>query len=373
VKRRVAIVFGGNSVEHEISILSMIQASHAIDRDRYEVVPIYITKDGEFWVGPGFDDLETFKKQRIRHYRVAPYRKKGRLMLKGLRPFLPWKYRKPIDVVLPVVHGNNVEDGSLAGVFTILNVPYAGSQILPAALLQNKHYSKLFLERSGFTVVPYQHFRLKDYKKDVFAVLEKSSELGYPLIIKPTSLGSSIGIKIAENRDQLIKALNYVSKYDDEIIVEKKLENFRELNQAVLRAGGEYVLSAIEEVKSDSAFLSFSAKYLPGESRREIPAVLPPEIAEKVNTESEAIAAMFQVRGVARIDYLYDNDSGTLYVNEINTIPGSLAFYLFEEKIPFSELVERMLEQALRDKYDQDRKTTSFPSNVLFAGNRLKK
>ena len=373
MKKRIAVVFGGNSVEHEISILSMIQVSHAIDRARYDVIHIYITKKGEFWVGPRFDSLETFRKPGFKHYPVAPYKRDGRLRLKGIKPFLPAKYRKPIDVVVPVAHGNNVEDWSLAGFFNFLGVPYAGSPVLPAALLQNKYYTKLLLSEIGLPVVPYFYFSLKDYKRDVFTVLEKSSELGYPLIVKPVSLGSSIGIKIAEDRDELIKALNYVVKYDDDIIVEKKLVGYRELNQAVLKTDGEHRLSEIEEVKSGNAFLTFDDKYLPVDSSREIPANLSPSLVGAVAAASERIATAFRTQGVIRIDYLYDTAEEVLYVNEINTIPGSLAFYLFEEKTPFPDLINKMINQAVKDKYDKDLKVTSFPSNVLFTKSGLKK
>ena len=373
MKKRIAIVFGGNSVEHEISILSMIQASYAIDKNCYDLINIYITKEGEFWVGPKFDQLQTFRKNQFKHYHVTFYKYRGRLYLKGITPFLPVKYRKPIDIVIPVVHGNNVEDGSLAGYFNILNVPYASSSVLVAALFQNKHFTKALLSINNINVLPYFYFSFKQYKKDVFTVLENSVVLGFPLIIKPVSLGSSIGIKIAEDRDQLIKALNYVIKYDDEIIVEKKLINFRELNQAILKTESEYLLSNVEEVSSTNHYLTFDDKYLPVDSMREIPANITKEFEEEIGEISKKIAVIFKPKGVVRIDYLYDIDTETLYVNEINSIPGSLSFYLFEGKLSFSILIDKMINQAVKDKYEKGLKLTSFKSNVLLSNRQMKK
>ena len=373
MKKRLAIVFGGNSVEHEISILSMIQASCAVDNDQYEIVHVYLTKEGEFWVGPKFNQLQTFQKGKFKYYRVTFYKRQGRLYLKGIKPFLPFKYRKPIDVVLPIVHGNNIEDGSLAGYFNIFNVPYASSSVLTAAIFQNKYYTKVFLSAFSINVLPYLYFSIKDYKKDVFQVLEQSGKLGFPLIVKPVSLGSSIGIKIAENRDQLIKALNYALKYDNDLIVEKKLTNYRELNQAVLINDDDFMLSDIEEVKSSNHYLTFDDKYMPADSKRDIPADLSSSLSAKIAGLTNKIATIFRPQGVIRIDYLYDADSDMVYINEINSIPGSLSFYLFEGKISFSELIEKLVYSAVKNKYKRDLKLTSFQSNVLLSKRHMKK
>lgn len=372
MKRRVAIVFGGNSVEHEISILSAIQANYAVDRNRYDVMNIYLTKDSEFWVGPKFGELATFKKDRFKHYIVTFFRRRNKIFLKGHR-YLPFKYSRPIDVIIPVVHGNNVEDGSLAGYFNILNMPYASSPVFTAALFQNKFATKIFLDSSRINVVPYHYFHLKQYKTDIFSIIETCDTLGFPVIIKPASLGSSIGIKVAGNRNELIKALNYVVKFDDEVIIEKKLTDFKELNQAILKQGDNYIYSHIEEVRTSSNYLTFHDKYLPKNSKREIPAVIANELRDIINDCSKKIAVLFQPQGVIRVDYLYDNVAGTLYVNEINSIPGSLGFYLFEDIVPFPDIVDTLICEALRNKYDRGLKLTSFKTNVLHSDKQLKK
>lgn len=372
MKKRVAIIFGGNSVEHEISILSWIQAYHAINKDKYEVLEVYMTKDGHFWVGPDFSKLTTFQKSNFKHYEITFYNHKNKLRVKGITKFLPLKYRKDIDVVLPIVHGKNVEDGSLAGYFNILNVAFASSEVLTAAIFQNKYIAKQLLDLNKINVVPYYYFNLNDYKKDVFAVLENCLGLGFPMIIKPVSLGSSVGIKIAKNQDELIEALNYCSKYDDEIIVEKKLEHYQEFNQAVLEKE-DYVLSNIEEVKTSNSFLTFTDKYMNETSSREIPANIDESLADEISYNSQRIATIFNPRGVIRIDYLYDTNEKILYVNEINSIPGSLSFYLYEDKISYSELIDLLINQAIKNKYIKDQKLNSFKTNVLSNAKILKK
>ncbi|HEY8396156.1 MAG TPA: hypothetical protein VIK96_05190 [Bacilli bacterium] len=372
MRKRIGIVFGGNSVEHEISILSLIQASHAIDTDKYEVFPIYLTKDGEFWVGPNFTALETFQKDKFKHYRVTFYKKNGELYLKGIG-FLPFKYRKRIDAILPIVHGKNVEDGSLAGYFKILDVAYAGSEVLPAALLQNKFFTKKMMGIDGIPVLPYLFYTISDYKDHQETLLEEIENFQYPVIIKPVSLGSSIGIKVANNSDELIRAMNYAFRYEDSLLVEKKLTQFREFNQAVLEKDGEFELSLIEEVKSENSFLTFSDKYLPSSSSHEIPAVISKKLQDEIGKISLEIVRRFQTKGVIRIDYLYDVLEEKIYVNEVNTIPGSLAYYLFEEQLSFPELIDVLLVSAFKFKYKNDLKLSSFPSNVLTSAKGLKK
>jgi D-alanine-D-alanine ligase len=372
LKKTVGIIFGGNSVEHEISILSVVQASYAIDTEKYNVIKIYMTKDGRFWVGPDFEDVKTFQKPDFRHYEVAFYSKNGQCMMKGISCF-PRKYRKPIDVILPIVHGKNVEDGSLAGYFTILNVPYASSDVLQAAIFQNKYISKRLLKDDGLAVIPYFYFTAENYRENQEDVLHSCKQLGYPLILKPVSLGSSIGIRVADNDEELLKGICYGFRFEDYLLVERKQTHFREFNQAVLEVSEGFELSAIEEVKSSNAFLTFDDKYMPATSVRVIPAEIDDSLKSEIETCSLKISRLYHPRGVIRIDYLYDMVSEKLYVNEINTIPGSLGFYLFEEKMNFTELIDHLIEQAIRDKYYQDQKENSFKSNVLSSTHLLKK
>lgn len=372
MKTRIGIIFGGNSVEHEISILSAIQASHAIDSEKYDYYNIYMTKDGCFWVGDNFDKLETFKKEKFKHYEVTFFSKDNKIYLKGIKR-LPKKYKEPIDVILPIVHGKNVEDGSLAGFFKIFNIPYAASSVLASSIIQNKQAAKIFLDVNNVPVIDYKYVVYKEYLNNKDEVLINLETLDYPVIVKPVSLGSSIGIKIASDREELLNALTYAFKYENEVIVEKKLTNFREFNQAILELEDGYELSLIEEVKNINPFLTFQDKYLPSETKKEIPAKIPKELEEEISEISSKVAKIFKPNGVIRIDYLYDFDTGNIYLNEINAIPGSLSYYLFEEIYEFPKLIDILVKVAIKNHYRNSLKLNSFKSNVLSTSKILKK
>jgi len=372
LKTRIGIIFGGNSVEHEISILSSIQVNYAIDASKYDVYNIYMTKDGRFWVGEELADLETFKKDHFKHYEVTFYSKKSRGYLKGVKR-LPMKYKKSIDVILPIVHGKNTEDGSLAGYFNILNIPYAASGVLVSSIIQNKRITKMMLKDLGINIIEYSSITYSEYKNGEEKALEKFKDLGFPVIVKPVSLGSSVGIKIAENEDELIEAVNYGFKYEDELLVEKKLIKYKEYNQAVLEIEDEYFPSEIEEVINFNPYLTFSDKYLPSKTKKEIPAQITKELKELITRISLSTANYFKTSGVIRIDYLYDETNNVLYLNEINAIPGSLSYYLFETILPFPVLIDNLIKIAIKNHYKNSLKLNSFKSNVLATSRILKK
>lgn len=372
MKIRIGIIFGGNSVEHEISILSAIQANYAIDKNKYDVYNIYMTKDGNFWVGEKFNELETFKTDITKYYEVTFYSKKGKSYLKGVKR-LPKKYRKPIDVILPIVHGKNVEDGSLAGYFNILNVPYAASDVLPSSIIQNKLFTKIFLKDINIPLVEYKSINFNEYKVDKESIVEKCLELDLPLIVKPVSLGSSVGIKIANSKNELFEAIDYGFKYEDELIVEKKIGKFREFNQAVLELEDEYYPSLVEEVININPYLTFQDKYLPSETKKDIPANISDDLKSEITKISLEVVKQLGTRGVIRIDYIYDLEEEKLYLNEVNAIPGSLSYYLFEENLSFPNLIDEMIKVALKNHYKRSLKLNSFKSNVLSTSKILKK
>lgn len=369
---RIGIIFGGNSVEHEISILSAIQANHAIDKEKYEVYNIYLTKDGSFWVGEKFDDLATFKSENIKHYEVCLYSKKNKVYLKGVG-YLPRKYKKPIDVILPIVHGKNVEDGSLAGFFNILNVPYVESSVLTSAIVQDKYISKLILRSFSIPTIDFKYVSYDKYVKNKTDVIADIETLGYPMIVKPVSLGSSIGIKIANDYQELLCALTYSFKYENELLIEKKLSNYKEYNQAILELENSYKLSYIEEVININPYLTFQDKYLPSKTKKDIPAKISKELENQIKEISLKVAEILKPNGVIRIDYLYDVDNDQIYLNEINSIPGSLSYYLFEEEMEFPKLIDNLIKVAIKNHYKKNQKINSFKSNVLSTTKILKK
>ncbi len=355
-KRNVVVLFGGNSVERDISILSAIQVMKAMDSTLYNIIPVYLTNHHTFLENSEFDSLEAFQKE-IKGDKVyfESDNDKVYLVKKGIFP-----HKRMIDFVFNIVHGKNVEDGTLAGFLETLGVSYSSCSVLASSIFQNKHYTKILLDYYGINTLPHLGFLEEEWMEKSNACLKQAKELGFPLMIKANSLGSSIGIFKVKNEEDLFWALSTAFKYDKMVIVEKALEDYSEYNQAIFK---DY-LSSIEEVKGDKDFLSFANKYEGSSVVRTFPANISKSLEEEISSITSQIASIFQIKGVIRVDYLFDNESQKLYVNEINTIPGSLAFYLFENK-EFKELLKEMVDEGKRYDYLEGLKINTFDSHIL--------
>lgn len=345
----IGVLFGGKSVEHEISIITGMQVLKNINTSKYKVTPIYLTKNNEFLIGKNYNTIETFKKP-VKGKKV--YFKKGKI---GNIFF------KKIDCIVNCVHGKNVEGGEVAGFFNILGIPNTSIDVLGASICQDKAIIKTILEKEKIPVVPYTTILKKDYRDNKEKVLTILKNISYPLIIKPSTLGSSIGIKTVKDEMELLNAINYAFRYDDKLIVEKKLEKIREFNCAIIN---DNEISLIEEISFKDEIFTFSDKYESKESKRIIPADIPIELEKLIYDYTLKTAKIINNKGVIRIDYLYDNN--TLFVNEVNTIPGALAYYLFEPKnIFFDSLIDKLITNAIYDHYTKNQKLNVFESNVL--------
>lgn len=339
----IAVFFGGRSCEHDISIITGLQTLAAC---RAKCVGVYIDCNGVWWTGDGFDSVNAVKNGRFNGKRVH------------IRPAEPYLYCKnkrlcKIDVALLCMHGMLGEDGALQGLLEMCGIPYSGSGIPASAIGMNKLYSKRVFEKEGLDVLPYTTVTRATYDSDISVALKSiNDDLGYPVIVKPCNLGSSIGISVANTQSELFTALRVAFEWDDTVIAEKALVDFTEVNCAVLGdgIGGESIVSDTEQPVGWKTFLTFSDKYS-GDvkaTRHKIPADVGAEINEKI--QSLAVRAFNAVgcAGVARVDFLVKN--GSIYVNEINTIPGSLACALFEKNMEFSRLIDLLIEYALRRK-----------------------
>jgi D-alanine-D-alanine ligase len=350
---RVAVVFGGASVEHEISIITGVQTVLALNKTKYEVIPIYLTKDHRFLTSKNFDKLETFKQDHIEGKEVI-FTNKG--IKRGL-------IKKKIDVAVACVHGKGLEGGNLAGFFELLQIPYTAIGPLGASIGQDKIIFKKLMAYEAINVIPFTALTLSKWRSNRDKILAEIKALSFPVIIKPASLGSSIGIKKVENINDLEVAINAVMAYDDRVIVEECLSNFREFNCAII---DQDHLSSIEEVITKHDILTFADKYEEGPAQRIIPADIPSDLAQEIKDLTINIATIIDNKGVMRIDYLYDLDQKILYVNEVNTIPGSLSYYLFEDQgLFFDELLDELINRAMRHHYEKNRQIMSFTSNVL--------
>lgn len=380
MKIKVGVFFGGKSVEHEVSVISGIQALKAFNSEKYEAIPIYITKENEMYTGEAIGDIKNYKnipellKNSIRIFLIC---EQGKLnMVRYPEKKIGNSTVDYIDVAFPVVHGANVEDGSLQGFLRHYNVPLAGCDVTASAVTMDKYVMKTVLKDNDIPVLDCVTLHVTDYQKDTETVCRKvEDKIAYPVIVKPVNLGSSVGIKVARDREGLVEALEYAYEFSQKVLVEKAIENLREINCSVLGDYESAQASECEEPISNDEILSYEDKYVAGNkggsegmrtARRELPANLTPELRDKIRELAVKTFKVLDCNGVSRIDFMIDKDTGEVYVNEINPIPGSLAFYLWEAMgKPYSELLDDMVKLALKREREEKNLMTSFESNIL--------
>ncbi len=354
--KKVGIIIGGKSVEHEVSIITGLQVFENIDKDIYEPKIIYIQKDGKWLVGDSLHDINNYKKKNFDDaYEVLPGFKNEKLILyphpELKTGFFGKKYPTyDIDIVFPAVHGTNVEDGALQGLLQINGVPYAFGSVLSSAVGMDKVIMKKVFQSCNLPIVDYIWFYRSSFEADKDKIIEDPPHIGYPLIVKPANLGSSVGINKAKNYDELLFAIEVAMSYDRKIIIEKCLENVREINCAVIGYENELETSLCEEPVGWKEFLTYEDKYVnkkkdASESKRRIPADIEEDIEIKIKDLAKETFKAVDGCGNARIDFLLSGNN--IFVNEINTIPGSISFYLWEGKgVSFKQLITRIIELA---------------------------
>ncbi len=389
MKTTVGVFFGGRSVEHEISVISALQAINAFDAEKYEIIPIYISKQGRWYTGPhlleisSYRDMkhltemseEVFMRPEYGDYNLYKAASSGLFSKKN--PVVA-----TLHVAIPVLHGTNCEDGTFEGLLETIGIPFAGCNTLSSANGMDKITMKMILRECGVPVVPYKWFTDKQWfsqRDKLISDIEK--DLGYPVIVKPANLGSSVGISKASSREELIAAIDNAEKFAMRIIVEHMIEELQEINCSVLGDADECVASVCEEPIKSGAFLSYEDKYMGGSksskgmqaSEKRIPADLPDETTKRIQHLARETFRVLSCHGVSRIDVMIDRCDGNIYVNEINTIPGSLSFYLWEASgITFMQLMDKLVELALKRKRETERKTFSYDSNIFALGGGTK-
>lgn len=361
-------------MEHEVSIITGLQVFDNIDKSIYEPRIIYIQKDGKWYFGNSLHYINNFKLKKFEDsYEVLPVFKNGKLVIYPhpdiKQGFFSKKYEPfSIDVVFPAVHGTNSEDGTLHGLFQMNGVPCAFGSVLSSAVGMDKVVMKKVFESYGLPVVTYTWFYRSDWEKCSQSIIEEAEKIGYPLIVKPANLGSSVGISKASDKESLINCIEVASNYDRKIIVEKCLEGVREINCAVLGYESDLMASSCEEPLGWKEFLTYEDKYVnkvkDSTSKRKIPADIDEEIALKIQEYAKLSFKAIDCCGNARIDFLLDGNN--IYVNEINTIPGSIAFYLWESMgIKFTELVGKITELAVLQQDERNKNMLSYDIDLL--------
>ena len=385
MKLTVAVFFGGESCEHEISCITGNQALKAIDVDKYEIIPVYVAKNNDLYSGDALFELKNYYNLDTLCNgldKVCLYKDNNKTYIKPIKGMLA--KAKTIDVAFLAMHGTGGEDGTLQGMLEMLDIPYTSSNVLGSAIGQDKVIMKQVLESEKIPMVPWFYLFSNDIDENIKEYEKKATKIGYPLIVKPANLGSSIGIEIIHNKKELLSKLKEAANYDDKLVVEKMVTKLKEVNISVMGNIFEAKLSAIEEVMKNDELLSFKDKYessggkkggakkLPSGSKgmastsRKVPAQLKAVQEKKVRETALKAFKSLNANGVVRIDYIIDEADGSVYLNEINSIPGSLAFYLWKEVgVDFKTECNLLIDNALKMYREEKKKIRSFDTNIL--------
>lgn len=345
-KIKLGIVFGGESTENEVSVVSANSILNNLDTEKYDIYPIYIDKEGTWWEYEKQNNLKLGTKIR------------NKKLIENER-----KYLNQLDVIFPVLHGKYGEDGTIQGFFELLGIPYVGCHVLSSSIGMDKAYSKIIFEKAGLKQADYEYIKKykdkyiyvdKNFEEEILTlegVAKKvSKELKYPMFVKPSNAGSSVGINKAKNFEQLKDYIEIASQFDNKILIEQGV-NGREIECAVL-GNEEVIASCVGEIKPAEEFYSYNAKYSNEESKIEIPADLPKDISEEIRKQAIKAFKAIDGKGLARVDFFVEKKSNEIYINEINTMPGftNISMYpkLFEKSgISYKELLDKLIKLAL--------------------------
>lgn len=382
-KKRVAVIYGGRSVEHEVSVITALQVMAVLNRNKYEIVPIYITKGGAWYTdemlftGNPRSDVNFHDKLIKYDYSntliaLPPDSGIGGLISPVVSGFLSRTKIISLDVVIPVIHGTNGEDGTLQGVLELANIPYVGSGVVGSAVGMDKIMTKAVIREHGLPVMDYIWFSRNEWECNSDQILDRvMKELNLPVFVKPANLGSSIGISRADTIEQLREAIEIAKVYDYRILVEHAIENVIEINCSVI-GNNEPMPSVCEQPISWRELLSFEDKYLHNAktgmkgAEKRIPAPISEELTRKIQDMSVQAFHAMNCRGIARIDFLVSLEKDQVYLNEINTIPGSYSFHLWSASgIKPSELMDRLIQFALDTHLEKQKTTFSYISGLL--------
>lgn len=377
MKTNLAVIFGGKSVEHEISVITALQAIRSLDFGKYNVIPVYLTKNNEFYTSESMFAIESFRNipALLANATKVHFERCGsEVLLMGKKSFFS-SYKQSIHVIFPIVHGTNVEDGTLQGMLQLLDIPYCGCDVTASALGMDKLASKAVLASKGIPVLTATDFYASQWsagQESCIAAIEAAHR--YPVIVKPVNLGSSVGVYQAADRAALVTAIDDAFAFCERVMVENAVQNLKEINCAVLGDCINATASPCEEPIAASEILSYDDKYRSGGKstkgmsslKRRLPAEISPEMTEQIRSLAVATFRTLGCNGVARVDFLTDAKTGEVFVNEINTIPGSLSFYLWEAAgMKYTDLLDNIIELAFARHRSRAGINYSFDANIL--------
>jgi D-alanine-D-alanine ligase len=371
-KIRVGLVFGGRSGEHEVSIASAASVMANLDHDKYEIIPLGITKAGSWLLGtepmkllaaeqnvqPGTEDDSLEQTQAVTLTGDPSLRR-----LIAVQGSEQLGDKGSLDVIFPVLHGTYGEDGTLQGLLEMANVPYVGCGVLGSALGMDKEKMKLVFLAVGLPVADYLVYRRHEWERSPNTIMDAVEQrLGYPCFVKPVNLGSSVGVNKAHNREELDHAIRVAAEYDRKILIERSI-NCRELECAVL-GNDEPIASVVGEVIASNEFYDYNAKYIDNKSQTIIPADIPQAVAEEVRRQSIQAFSALDLSGLARVDFFLEKETGKVYINEVNTLPGFTQISMYPKLweatgLPYRQLLDRLIELAIERHEDKQRNRTT--------------
>ena len=345
-KKKLGVVFGGMSTENEVSVVSAESILNNLDREKYEVFPIYIDKKGNWW-----KYIENGQKREF----GAEVENKEKI--ENL-----FEYLKGLDVIFPVLHGLYGEDGTIQGLFELLKIPYVGCKVLASSVGMDKVYTKIVFEKAGLNQVPYKYVRKykdnyiyvdRNFSENIVTVEEAAAKIveniKFPMFVKPSNSGSSVGVRKTENIEELVENIEYAASFDKKVLIEQGVDG-KEVECAVI-GNEEVVASCVGEIKAADEFYSYDAKYKNEESKTEIPANISKELSEEIRKEAIKAFKAIDGKGLSRVDFFIENGTNKIYINEINTLPGftNISMYpkMFEASgIPYRELLSQLIDLA---------------------------
>lgn len=356
MKLKIGVIFGGNSLEHELSIITALQAMDNIDTDKYEVIPIYITKN-LVWYSSGclrfVDSFNNFNLIERYAKKVNLVNKNGRFVLQSAG-FIKRELTE-LHLVIPMVHGRGMEDGTIQGYLQLVGIPYVSNNIYSSTICQDKVFTKQLLEHNDLPTLKYVWFFDNEYNKNKEELFKKIDKLSYPLIVKPATLGSSIGIRVVKQKEELDTIVNEAFKYDRKIIVEEKIDDVLEYQVSILKTNDKLFVSAIEEIETNLEYRNYNDKcnlenYINGNIIRTVPAKISQKMSDEIIDLAKKTIAFLNNTGLSTVDFLYDKKSKKLYIDEINSIPSCFSHHLWEEaNISYKELFTIMINDTIKN------------------------
>ncbi len=391
MKIKLGVFFGGKTVEHEISIITANQAMTSLNKERYEIIPIYISKTGKMYTGEKLFDLKEYRNldKLIKNCEEVVCVNNGNSanILRVNNKMFSNKIINTIEIAFPIMHGTNGEDGSIQGYLEILGIPYIGPDVLASSIGMDKIMMRRILKEQNIPSLDYVAFYSLDYIKNEDKYIKEIEEkIEYPVIVKAGNLGSSVGIKKAKNTEDLKEAIEFAMEFSDRIMVERAITKLKEINCSVMGDMTEATASICEEPIGSDEILSYTDKYV-GNSKtkggsksqgmatlqRKVPAEISEETANKIQEIAVKTFKLLGCNGVSRIDFMIDLNDESIYVNEINTIPGALSYYLWEATgKTFEKELDELVEFAFKRNRERQNRTYSYDQNILALGNGCK-